>query len=319
MAGLWGQMSEHERVQELFSPYLDGRVSKAERALVERHLTSCADCARDLATLRMTVAAVREMPRVRAPRSFALPRSTARQPRAASWAFPLLRGATAVATFLFAVVLGVDLFARSATLPTAAPQMAAPAVLPPTLVAMQPAATIAPTSALPVPTKQAEAFAATSAPQALSAAPVLATSTPAAAAKAAPPAVATAPAAAGAALLPTVVEPPTEQALRDSGLGGGSPPPPGAPPPAPLRVATGQVTLTPTAQPAPMPTLAPATHEPTQIARAPGPQPLAAPLRQGAYQVKPRTVNPLRVAEGALAVLALTLGVAAWIARRRSR
>ena len=307
MAGLWGQMSEHERVRDLLSLYLDGRVSKAERALVERHLTSCADCARDWATLRVTLAAVREMPRVRAPRSFALPRTMAKQPRATPWAYPLLRGATAIATFLFAVVLGMDLFARSAMLPTAAPQMAAPAALPPTLVAMQPAATIAP----PVPTQQAETFAATSAPQALSAAPALATATPSAAAKAAPPAMATAPAAAEAAPQATLVEPPTGQAIQDAGLGG-------APPPAPLRAATGQVALTPTAQPTPMPTL-PAAPEPTQIARAPEPQPPAAPLREGAYPAQPPAAYPLRIAEGVLAVLALALGVAAWIARRRSR
>ena len=311
MAGLWGQMSEHERVKGLLSPYLDGRVSKAERALVERHLTSCADCARDLATLRVTVAAVREMPRVRAPRSFALPRSTARQPRATPWAYPLLRGATAIATFLFAVVLGMDLFARSATLPTAAPQIAAPAALPPTLVAMQPAATIAPTSAPPVPTQQAETFAATSAPQALSAAPALATATPSAAAKAAPPAVATAPAAVEAAPQAAIVEPPAGQAIQDAGLGG-------APPPAPSRAAAGQVALTPAAQPTPIPAL-PGAPERTQIARAPEPQPPAAPLREGAYPAQPPAVNPLRIAEGALAVLALALGVAAWIARRRSR
>ena len=312
MAGLWGQMSEHERVKGLLSPYLDGRVSKAERALVERHLTSCADCARDLATLHVTVAAVRELPRLRAPRSFAVPRSMARQPRATPWAYPLLRGATAIATFLFAVVLGMDLFARNTMLPTAAPQMAAPAALPPTLVAMQPAATIAPTSAPPVPTQQAETFAATTAPQALSAAPALATATPPAAAKAAPPAMATAPAAAEAAPQVTIVEPPTDQSSRDAGLGGG------APPPAPSRAATGQVALTPTAQPTPMPAL-PAAPEPTQIARAPEPQPPAAPLREGAYQAQPPAVNPLRIAEGALAVLALALGVAAWITRRRSR
>jgi anti-sigma factor RsiW len=312
------QMSEHERVKELLSPYLDGRVSKAERTLVERHLGSCADCARDLATLRVTITAVREMPRLRAPRSFALPRTMAKQPRAMSWTYPLLRAGTAIATLLFVVTVGMDLFARNTTLPTAAP-----AALPPTLIAMQPAATIAPTSApqiaAPAPTRQAETFAATSAPQALSAAPALVTATPASVAKAAPPVVATAPAAAEVAPLSTVVEPPTEQARQDAGLGGGGPPPPGAPPPAPLRAATGQVSLTPTAQPTLMPTWAPATPLPTQIARAPEPQPPAVSPRLGAYQARPPAVNPVRIAEGALAVLALALGVAAWIARRRTR
>ena len=109
-------------------------------------------------------------------------------------------------------------------------------------------------------------------------------------------------------MLATVTEPPTDQSSRDAGLGGG------ALPPAPQRATTSQAPLTPTAQPTTMPT----RPAPTEIARAPEPQPPAA-LREGAYPAQPPVVNPLRIAEGALAVLALALGVAAWIARRRSR
>ena len=98
MARRLGRASEHERVEALLSTYLDGRTSKAERALVERHLKSCADCARNLATLSATVVAVEMMPHVRAPRSFALPRSMAKQPRSAPWLYPLLRTATAFAS-----------------------------------------------------------------------------------------------------------------------------------------------------------------------------------------------------------------------------
>ncbi len=318
MAGLLGRLTEHERVEALLSSYLDGRTSEAERALVEQHLKSCADCGRDLATLRTTVAAVREMPHIPAPRSFALPRSMAQQPRAVPRTYPLLRGATAIATLLFAVVLGVDLIAHGGRLPAAAPQMAAPAALPSTSIAMEGAATPAPASTppraafvAPAPTGAAKQAAPTpappSAPQALSAAPALLT-TPADAARAAQT---TAP-----------VEPPVEQPLPGVGLGGGggvggmgggAQAPGGTvipPAPAPATAAGEAATVHPTLTPAPAP---------TQIARALEPQPPSAPPRGAAYQVERPGITPLRVVEVAFAALAVVLGVAAWAARRRSR
>ena len=115
--------SEHRRVGELLSAYLDGRVTGDEQAAVDRHLATCADCRRDLDELRWTVGLLREMPAVPVPRSFAIP---AAQPRPASglWAwlagdrgFVFLRGATALATALLVVVVGLDLL-RPATMPT---------------------------------------------------------------------------------------------------------------------------------------------------------------------------------------------------------
>jgi hypothetical protein len=138
---------------------------------------------------------------------------------------------------------------------------------------------------------------------------------------------ATAPAAAEAAPQATFVEPLTGQAIQDAGLGGA--PPPGASPPAPrlpatqaseAAMVTGTRALATTLQPTLTPTtMTQVTPAPTQIARAPQPQPPAVPPREGAYPAQPPAVNPLRIAEGVLAVLALALGVAAWIARRRSR
>jgi len=258
-----------------------------------------------------------------------LPRSMARQPRATPWTYPLLRGATALATFLFAVVLGVDLFARRAPLPTAAP-----AALPSTVVAMEHDVTSATSGAAPAPTQRVETLAATSAPQ--MAAPAAPMPTAVARQALATPASESAPQALGAASAPITAtpaakaaqpvppaEPPTEQPLMDAGLGGGGQSP-GAPPPAlaneatlvtgthGFAAATAQPTLAPTA-------IAQATPGPTLVARASEPQPLTAPLREGAYSTPPPAVNTLRILEGTLAVLALALGVAAWVARRRSR
>ena len=44
--------SEHQRVEERLSAYLDGELSPKEQAWVEKHLAQCADCAQNLRTLR---------------------------------------------------------------------------------------------------------------------------------------------------------------------------------------------------------------------------------------------------------------------------
>ena len=335
MAGWSRPVSEHERVKVLLSTYLDGRTSGAERALVERHLKSCVECERNLATLQATVAAVRTMPHVRAPRSFALPHSMAKQSRPAPWLYPMLRTATAIATFLFVVVVAGDLYTRFTLFSTSAP-MVAPAALPSTAIAMQAAATpvqksapqtTAPATsstlaeqAAPAPAPQVAAplapvttasgarqAAATSAPAtaatALDLAAVPATEAPSAAAKAVPP--------------ETPVEPPTEQPMGASGLGGGAGGVGQAPSTAtvaPTRLLAGQASEAATTQPTSTPLAAP-----TEVARIPAPQPPVAPEQRGAYQVQRPAVSTLRIVEGALAIDVVALGMAAWIARRRSR
>ena len=334
MAGWSGRVSEHERAEVLLSTYLDGRASQTERAMVERHLKSCADCERNLATLSATVVAVRDLPHVRAPRSFALPRSMAKQPRSAPWLYPLLRTATALATLLFVIAVAGDVYTRFTLFSTSAP-MVAPAALPSTSIAMQAAATpaqksvpqtIAPEASrtleqpAPAPAPQAAAplapvttasgarqAAATSAPAtaatALDLAAVPGTEAPSVAAKAVPP--------------ETPVEPPTEQPMGASGLGGGAGGVGQAPSTAavaPTRLLAGQASEAATAQPTSTPLAAP-----TEVARIPAPQPPVAPEQRGAYQVQRPSVSPLRIAEGALAIAVVALGMAAWIARRRSR
>lgn len=310
MGGVLGRAGEHERVEALLSTYLDGRASDAERALVELHLAACADCTRNLATLRATVAAVRELPKVHLPHSFAVPRSLARQSQTGPRLYPLLRAATTIAAFLFVLTVAGDLFLRSS------PIAPAPAALAPTSVVMQsetlestqpvtaPAAALAPKSAPPA----APAPLATPLKFDL-AAPGTATPGLAAAAKAVPQ---------------TPSEPPVEKPLTSEGMGGGMgagaapvPPQPASAVPE-LGSAPTPIATAPVASPSPTPTAVVRTPEPTAVARAPAPQPSANQREIVAPVIRP-AANSLRVAEDVLTVLVLILGVTTWIIRRRSR
>ena len=105
--------SEHQRVAEMLSAYLDGELLPKEQARVEKHLARCADCAQNLHTLRQTVALLGQLPPVAVPRSFVIrPALAARRPSLfqTRQAYVYLRAATALATILFAVVLAGDVF-----------------------------------------------------------------------------------------------------------------------------------------------------------------------------------------------------------------
>ena len=105
--------SEHQRVAEMLSAYLDGELLPKEQARVEKHLARCADCAQNLHTLRQTVALLGQLPPVAVPRSFVIrPAPAARRPSLfqTRQAYVYLRAATALATILFAVVLAGDAF-----------------------------------------------------------------------------------------------------------------------------------------------------------------------------------------------------------------
>ncbi len=128
------RQNDHTRAEELISAYLDKRLSAEEKVFFERHIASCADCRAQLETTRSMVAALRAMPPVKAPRSFVLPRETARrsaaQPRRSFLTlYPALRLATVMAAVAFAVLFASDLLiarsgggtARQSSLPAAAP------------------------------------------------------------------------------------------------------------------------------------------------------------------------------------------------------
>jgi hypothetical protein len=108
----------HPFGEEELSAYLDGRLSPAESARLERHLTSCGPCRRHLKELRAVVEGLRTLPSTPVPRSFTLrpeqvgvPRR--RRPVGAAWlprAFAFGPAGAAVATLvLFVVLVGVDL------------------------------------------------------------------------------------------------------------------------------------------------------------------------------------------------------------------
>ena len=105
--------SEHQRVEEMLSAYLDGELSPKEQTRVEKHLARCADCAQNLHTLRQTVALLGQLPPVAVPRAFAIhPVEAAQRPSLfqTRQAYVYLRAATALATILLAVVVAGDAF-----------------------------------------------------------------------------------------------------------------------------------------------------------------------------------------------------------------
>ncbi len=117
--------SEHQRVAEMLSAYLDGEFSPKKQALMEKHLARCADCAQNLRTLRQTVALLGQLPPVAVPRSFVIrPAPAARRPSLfqTRQAYVYLRAATTLATVLFAVVLASDAFITGLA-PASAPEM----------------------------------------------------------------------------------------------------------------------------------------------------------------------------------------------------
>jgi len=107
-----GGKSEHEWVEESLSAYIDEELSAEEKARLERHLQECQACTESLSTLQKTVALVKELPAVPAPRSFAVRPSPVRaRPRitAPGWGYGLLKGATALAALLLVLLVGGDL------------------------------------------------------------------------------------------------------------------------------------------------------------------------------------------------------------------
>jgi hypothetical protein len=115
----------HENIRENLSAYLDKRLDAPTAAAVEAHLASCAECAWEKNTLEQTCRLVAQAPRVAPPRSFVLREAQVSAPVKASFfssaRMVYLRGATAVAGVLLAVVVAGDVWVRPAVTPMAAP------------------------------------------------------------------------------------------------------------------------------------------------------------------------------------------------------
>ncbi len=130
------QLTDHTRAEELFSAYIDQRTTPDERTFVEQHVAACAACRAQLQATRSMVAALKAMPVVKAPRSFVLPKSMAKQPKSSifNW-YPALRLATVMAAVAFVLVFASDLLIVRSTgggiitmsVPSSAPAVEAPA------------------------------------------------------------------------------------------------------------------------------------------------------------------------------------------------
>jgi len=109
----------HPFGEEELSAHVDGRLSPADSARLERHLASCEACRRRLAELRAVVEGLRALPSVPAPLSFAVRPQQVEAAQRLAPAAPVTgiqralafgpAGAAVAALLLFAVLVGVDL------------------------------------------------------------------------------------------------------------------------------------------------------------------------------------------------------------------
>jgi len=123
---------ECHRIQEMFSPYLDGRLTTLEQDAVQFHIEVCEGCAWELRSLGATVQVLNSMPAVSLLRSFTL----AEAPPRRNWnlfdipVMKRLRLATAFTVVLLAVLLAGDftgLFYRDAIIEQPEVEVAVPA------------------------------------------------------------------------------------------------------------------------------------------------------------------------------------------------
>jgi hypothetical protein len=96
---------------EGLSAYVDGQLTPAEAAALERRLEHDSQLRGALQELRQTVSLLRSLPSVPLPRSFALtPEAIGRRP--VRW-YPVLQLGTALAGLAFVVVIGFDALAQN--------------------------------------------------------------------------------------------------------------------------------------------------------------------------------------------------------------
>ncbi len=100
--------------QEMMNAYLDGELSSQERNAFERFLADDEALQQELADREMIKSQLRQLPRLAVPRNFILDVNIygrpARRPFSQT-AYPILRGATVMAAFVFVFVFGFSMFA----------------------------------------------------------------------------------------------------------------------------------------------------------------------------------------------------------------
>ncbi len=335
---------EHQWVEESLSAYIDDELTARERARVEKHLEECQACAHELASLRQTVALIKELPPLRAPRSFAVRPAAVRvrpSPAPPAWGYGLLKGATALAALLLVLLIGGDLalqFVRVTSLASWAPGAAAPEVA--FAPSLEPSAVPAPAEEAPllgqakgteepqVPGPENAEEVAPAAP-----APTAAAQDIAAAQGTASPGQtegAIVPAGTPTAAPTSTAPPPAEAEGR--GAGGAETPSTVAVEPTPTAIASEEVQ--PSAQPAPPSATTPGAEEQRAAAPEASETPEMLALAEGEQRVEeeaaPREAmaeglpwSPLRLAEwialGLLVVLVPATAIAGWLRRRAGR
>src|SRR3990170_5186550 len=98
-----------ERDLEVLSNYLDGQLTAGERARLEARLQTELELRAVLEQIRQTRAAVRNLPFLRAPRNYTLTPKMVGERKQSPRIYPVLRLASALASFLFILALIGDL------------------------------------------------------------------------------------------------------------------------------------------------------------------------------------------------------------------
>jgi anti-sigma factor RsiW len=114
MANRWWKLgkTEHEFVSEKLSLYMDQQLAALDRARVEQHLSTCAECRQALRSLRWTRQLLRQAPVARVPRSFVIREADVVPARTAGRRGHVLalQWATALVVALLVVVFAGDLY-----------------------------------------------------------------------------------------------------------------------------------------------------------------------------------------------------------------
>lgn len=118
----WFKSAAQKR-QEILGAYVDGQLSARERQRFERELAGDAQLRQEVAQQQRIKSQLSHLPRQRAPRNFTLNPSLYSRPRPqpASWLYPAVRTATALAAFFFVVAVILELAALFLIRPSAAP------------------------------------------------------------------------------------------------------------------------------------------------------------------------------------------------------
>ena len=96
-----------QRIQGMLSEYIDGKLNKADKGVVEAHLEVCDTCSRELEALRMTVQLLHRVPEVSIPRPFTVV-APGREHAFGGTSLRWLRPATAVAAIALVLLLVGD-------------------------------------------------------------------------------------------------------------------------------------------------------------------------------------------------------------------